>query len=81
MAGGWFYPDFVGELADGRFFAIEYKGEMLASTPDTVEKTAVGKLWAELSAGRCVYATVVKRDAGGRDVRTQLDRLFRPSEA
>ncbi len=81
VTGGWFYPDFVGELADGRFFAIEYKGEMLASTPDTVEKTAVGKLWAELSAGRCVYATVVKRDAGGRDVRTQLDRLFRPTEA
>ena len=76
--GHWFYPDFVGELKDNRFFAVEYKGEQLRHNPDTFEKTAVGQLWAKLSGGRCVYATVFARDDAGRDVRAQLDALFAP---
>ena len=71
-----FYPDFVGELTDHRFFVVEYKGEHLRHDPGTIEKTAVGKLWAQLSGGRCVYATVFAHDEQGHDVQAQLDALF-----
>lgn len=74
----WFYPDFVGELTDNRFFVVEYKGEQLRHNPDTIDKTAIGMLWARLSGGRCVYATVFARDDAGRDVRAQLNALFAP---
>ena len=39
-----FYPDFVGELTDGRLFTVEYKGEHLRNAKDTLEKDAIGRL-------------------------------------
>ena len=50
-----FYPDFVGELTDGRVFAVEYKGADRWSDDDSREKRTVGALWATASAGRCVF--------------------------
>lgn len=50
-----FYPDFVGELTNGRVFAIEYKGADRWSNDDSMEKRAVGELWAAASSGRCVF--------------------------
>ncbi|MBQ7252497.1 MAG: hypothetical protein IJS32_07845 [Kiritimatiellae bacterium] len=76
VSDDWFYPDFVGQLEDGRFFAVEYKGEHLASNAETLEKSAIGRLWADLSGGKCLYATVF-REKKGADVRAQLDALFR----
>ena len=70
-----FYPDFVGELTDGRLFAVEYKGEHLRNAKDTLEKDAIGRLWAAKSGGKCLYATVYKSD-GGLDVKGQLDKIF-----
>ena len=70
-----FYPDFVGELTDGRRFAVEYKGEHLRNTKDTLEKEAIGRLWAARSGGKCLYATVYKSE-GGLGVKGQLDKLF-----
>ena len=70
-----FYPDFVGELTDGRLFAVEYKGEHLRNAKDTLEKDAIGRLWAAKSSGKCLYATVLKSD-GGLDVKGQLDKIF-----
>lgn len=70
-----FFPDFVGVLDDGRMFAIEYKGEHLRKADDTLEKDAVGRLWAAKSSGKCLYATVFKSE-GGLDVKGQLDKLF-----
>ena len=70
-----FYPDFVGELTDGRLFAVEYKGEHLRNTKDTLEKDAIGRLWAAKSSSKCLYATVFKSD-GGLDVKGQLDKIF-----
>ena len=70
-----FYPDFVGELTDGRRFAVEYKGEHLRNTKDTLEKDAIGRLWAAKSGGKCLYATVYKSE-GGLGVKGQLDKLF-----
>lgn len=70
-----FFPDFVGVLEDGRLFAVEYKGEQLRNTKDTLEKDAVGRLWASKSGGKCLYATVYKTN-GGLDVKGQLDKLF-----
>jgi len=76
LAGGRFYPDFAGELKDGRFFVIEYKGEHLRHHPETVAKDAIGRLWASQSAGKCLYATAYRTSARGLDVRAQLDELF-----
>ncbi len=75
LAHARFFPDFVGILHDGRVFAIEYKGEQLRNTKDTLEKDAVGRLWASKSGGKCLYATVYKTDRG-LDVKGQLDKMF-----
>ena len=69
----WFYPDFVGELVDGRFFVLEYKGELTGQSADTVEKTAIGKLWAAQDASRYVYATIYGSELGGRTVAQQIE--------
>lgn len=50
-----FYPDFVAELEDGRFFVIEYKSELLWSTDDSKEKRFVGDVWAAKSGGSCAF--------------------------
>ena len=61
---GRFYPDFVCELTDGRLLVVEYKGAQIASMPKEIEKGAVGKLWAERSSGRCLFARVLKERDG-----------------
>ena len=75
LAHARFFPDFVGVLDDGRHFAVEYKGEQLRNTKDTLEKDSVGCLWAAKSGGKCLYATVYKiKDR--LDIKGQLDKLF-----
>jgi len=65
-----FYPDFVAQLDDGRIFVVEYKGEHLKDSADTLEKTAVGKAWAKASGN--VFLMAVKQDSQGRDVAAQV---------
>jgi len=74
VSGGWFYPDFVGVLHDGRMFVVEYKGKQLLTNADTAEKTAVGELWASLKE-ECLYATV-SEGKGGKTTKQQIDKLF-----
>jgi type III restriction enzyme len=62
-----FYPDFVGELVDGRVFAVEYKGADRWSDDDSREKRAVGELWAAASGGRCVFVMPKGPDSGAID--------------
>lgn len=50
-----FYPDFLAELTDGRFLAVETKSDRDWTNDDSKEKRAVGELWAERSRGRCVF--------------------------
>lgn len=59
-----FYPDFVGQLEDGRAFAVEYKGEHLWSGEDATEKRELGELWAALSAGSAVFVMPKGKDWG-----------------
>jgi type III restriction enzyme len=59
-----FYPDFVAELTDGKYLAVEYKGEYLRTADDAEEKDALGRLWAERSAGSCLFRMVGKEDLG-----------------
>ena len=37
------------------------KGEHLRNAKDTLEKDAIGRLWAAKSGGKCLYATVYMR--------------------
>jgi type III restriction enzyme len=60
----WFYPDFVAELNDGRFLAVEYKGGHLAGNEDTAEKELVGRKWADASGGTCVFVMARDGDYG-----------------
>lgn len=73
----WFYPDFIGELVDGRLFALEYKGELTGQTDDTTEKTAIGKLWASQDPSRYVYATILGDDPEGLTVAQQIENAFK----
>ena len=68
---GWFYPDFVAELDDGRMLVAEYKGEHLVEHDQ--KKKMAGELWARQSGGSGVFWWAVKKDAAGRDVGRQLE--------
>jgi len=61
---GRFYPDFVAELQDGRLLVVEYKGAQIRHMPKELEKAAVGRVWAERSAGRAVFAMVYLQERG-----------------
>ena len=50
---GWFYPDFVVQLENGRVLVVEYKGGHLLAGAE--EKLAVGKVWESRSNGTCLF--------------------------
>ena len=60
-----FYPDFVARLKDGRYLVVEYKGRLLWDLPETQEKRDIGKTWADLSNGRCVFVMVCQDKGRG----------------
>lgn len=67
-----FYPDFVAELVDGRFLAVEHKGEVYATNDDSKEKRNVGELWQDRSGGKAIFLmTVVER--GGPSISQQIN--------
>lgn len=72
-ATGYFYPDFVVKLKEGRILVVEYKDSHLVGGPDTEEKQNVGELWEEKSKGRGLFLMAVKQDGQGRDVYQQLE--------
>ncbi|MDP2902882.1 MAG: DEAD/DEAH box helicase family protein [Methylovulum sp.] len=76
LAKGWFYPDFVVELQDGRLLVVEYKGKVYATNDDSREKRAVGELWARKSGGRCLFLMAEKKNAQGKGVFQQIDGLI-----
>jgi type III restriction enzyme len=57
-----FYPDFVCLLNDGRVLVVEYKGAQYYGGPDAEEKLAIGRLWAALSGGKCLFAMPHSRE-------------------
>ncbi len=71
-SAGRFYPDFVCELMDGRVLVAEYKGEHLRNVPKEIEKAQVGRVWAEKSAGRAVFAMLYRLERG-MNVQQQID--------
>jgi type III restriction enzyme len=76
VSSGRFYPDFVCELADGRVFVAEYKGEHLRNAPREIEKAQVGRLWAERSGGQAVFAMLYRLEQG-MNVGQQIDATLR----
>ena len=72
-----FYPDFVAQLNDGRFFVVEYKGEHIAEGSDTQEKRTVGELWERYSNGDGLFL-VVEKQLDGLDMRGQLWKKVSP---
>jgi type III restriction enzyme len=72
---GFFYPDFVAELVDGRLAAVEYKGAHLINDPYEIEKRHIGELWARNSQGRCLFGTITK-NRDGQDMAAQLKALL-----
>jgi type III restriction enzyme len=72
---GFFYPDFVAELVDGRLAAVEYKGAHLLNDPYEIEKRQVGELWARNAQGRCLFGYITK-NRDGQDMAAQLKALL-----
>lgn len=75
-AFGWFYPDFVAELHDGRCLAVEYKGEMLKTNIKTARLQAIGKLWADKSGGKALFLMPTK-GKNQPSVREQIEAKIR----
>lgn len=73
LAHGWFYPDFVVKLKDGRILVIEYKGAHLVEMDETKEKEQIGSLWAAQSDGQGLFIMAVKADDKSRSVTQQID--------
>lgn len=73
VAGGYFYPDFVCELTDGRLLVVEYKGQHLQDNSDSREKAAVGAQWEKTSGCQCLFL-MATADHNGADVVAQLNR-------
>lgn len=57
---GWFYPDFLCRLHDGRVVVVEYKGQHLYT--DAEEKRAVGAVWESRSGGRYRFVMPTSND-------------------
>lgn len=74
LANGRFYPDFVVRLQDGRLLVVEYKGGHLASNLDSVEKAAIGNLWAKTTGNLFLMAGKSKNGLG---VYQQLEQAIR----
>lgn len=72
VSSGWFYPDFVAQLEDGRVMVIEYKGEHLTALESEKEKAEIGKLWEQKSGGKALFLFAIKKDESGRDVAGQI---------
>lgn len=70
LSTGYFYPDFIAELGDGRILIVEYKGEIYIDASQ--EKKNVGELWEERSNGKGVFLFAVDQDNKGRGVYRQL---------
>ena len=75
LADGWFYPDFVALLDDGRIFVIEYKGEHLETNEDTQEKANIGELWEEKSGGKGLFLMAVREKDGKKLDKQIADKL------
>jgi len=74
LASGYFYPDFVAQLKDGRVMVVEYKGKHLIEYDD--EKRRIGDLWESKSSGKGLFWWAVQRDEHGRGISQQLrDKL------
>ena len=72
---GRFFADFVAELVDGRVAVLEFKGAHLVNDPYEIEKSQVGALWAQASAGRAVFGWLTM-EPHGQDMAQQLDALL-----
>lgn len=59
-----FYPDFVGELTDGRKLIVEYKGADRTDNADSREKRNIGVRLQEVSGGDVVFLWA-ELDRGG----------------
>jgi len=62
---GWFYPDFVCKLKDGRILVVEYKGAHLME--GAAMKRAVGAVWQRRSGGRGLFVMPTDRDFASID--------------
>ena len=71
-SSGYFYPDFVAELTDGRILVVEYKGEHLEDMQSEQEKRDIGRLWADRSGRKALFLWAVKTDAAGQNVQQQI---------
>ncbi|MEQ1545244.1 DEAD/DEAH box helicase family protein [Methyloglobulus sp.] len=76
LAKGWFYPDFIAELVDGRLLVVEYKGKVYVTNDDSREKKAVGELWAKKSGSLCLFLMAELKNDQGQTVYQQIDKLI-----
>jgi type III restriction enzyme len=71
-----FYPDFVAKLKGGRTLVVEYKGEHLKDTADTLEKRSIGEFWAKHGEGKCLFIMAFAKDNLGRNVEDQIEAVI-----
>lgn len=73
---GWFYPDFVAELNDGRRLVVEYKGGHIATSDDTGRKRLIGELWMKEGKGKNIFLMATQKDDRGKAVDQQIAEVI-----
>lgn len=57
---GRFFPDFVVKTNKDNYFVMEYKGEYLLDTSDTLYKEEIGRIWQDLAPENYFFRLVSK---------------------
>jgi len=57
---GRFFPDFVVKTKRNNYFVIEYKGEYLRDTADTMSKEEIGEIWQNLAPENYFFRLISK---------------------
>lgn len=61
-ASGYFYPDFVALLENGKVLVVEVKGIGYYDTPESKEKRDIGELWERRGDGQVAFVMTKGQD-------------------
>ena len=72
-ASGYFYPDFVALLENGKVLVVEVKGVGYYDTPESKEKRDIGELWERRGGSQVAF--IMTRGQDWNPIHEAVQRL------